>query len=46
MMFSIGARRSEERLRAIDPAKWASLSYSNTLPYSAAEVCDAMQAGD
>lgn len=45
LAFSSDRQHSEQRLRAIDPAKWASLSYSHALPYSANEICDAMRAG-
>jgi hypothetical protein len=45
-MFTISDHASEERLRDIDPPRWQALSYSDALPYSAAEVCDALQAGE
>ena len=45
LMFNVAQTRAEQRLKAIDPVRWSSLSYANALPYAAAEVCDAMRAG-
>lgn len=45
MMFSTDQASAELRLQAIDPGRWSALSYARALPYSAAEVCDALRSG-